>query len=300
MGYTHYWERKPVLPARKFRAAAEDCDRVYGHLRCKEGLQVQWEDDEFLPPAFLNNLIRFNGVGEDEGGETFLIDRVAEREPSQRPRPHNFIGGWCKTRRAPYDRLVCACLVILKHHFDDDFRVWSDGDDQEENWPAAREVCQEVLGYGKDFSLTTPDRLGPKGLWFSKPTVHPTYDRLWELENGWWVQQTTTPAHGRGFGRRATTPVTYIHASSWPHSSSGHIRMLYRCGIREAAWEATKLYLRQLIEKGLDPLGAALLQAAMQATRGDWASWHVLADQREECGSTLLRTILPKPVLLGA
>jgi hypothetical protein len=279
MGYTHYWERRPVLPAKKFKAAAEDCRRVYELLRRFPGGKVQWEYDEFLPPAFGGSLIRFNGVGED-AGETFLLNRLAEREGWQRSRPGNFVGGFCKTGRAPYDKLVCACLIVLKHHLGDDFRVSSDGDDNEENWPAAREVCQEVLGYGRDFSLRAPDRLSPQGLWFSTPTNHPEYGRLWELENGWWVQATTT--------------VTYVHDASWPHSGIADLLRLGRCGIKEAAWEATKLYLRRLVEPGIDRDGLALLEGAMKAKRGDWQPWHVLADQQEDCGRLLLRDVLPR------
>ena len=43
-----------------------------------------------------------------------------------------------------------GCLIILSHHLSRQlFRVCSDGGSQD--WNAAREACQRVLGYGIDW-----------------------------------------------------------------------------------------------------------------------------------------------------
>ena len=117
MGYTHYASRTKSLPVRKFKLAAEDCQKVVNAICHEKGFQVQWESDDPNPPHFDKDGIRFNGEGEN-GHETFAVDRVYQTDDDQ-PRPARG-EGWSeftKTNRKPYDAAVCACLIVYQHHF---------------------------------------------------------------------------------------------------------------------------------------------------------------------------------------
>lgn len=51
----------------------------------------------------------------------------------------------------PYDLAVIVCLIIAKKHLRWAIRIESDG--TEANWNDGMQLCQKVLGYGKDFTL---------------------------------------------------------------------------------------------------------------------------------------------------
>ena len=72
-----------------------------------------------------------------------------------------------KTARKPYDAAVCACLIVLHHHFGKSYSVSSDGGDGDDGWVAARDCCQRVLGYGAEFTLKVPPRMTAHGLAYS-------------------------------------------------------------------------------------------------------------------------------------
>ena len=162
MGYTHSWTRATTFPGEAWVMAAAECRRVIGHLMAT-GLKLQFESDDLAPPEFGKNLIRFNGVGE-EGHETFLVERHYKPLAWEKERyKRGPWGTFCKTARKPYDVAVCACLIVLNRHFGKRFTVGSDGDDFEEGWPLAREACQKILGYARDFTLVGRfDADGPK------------------------------------------------------------------------------------------------------------------------------------------
>ena len=149
MGYTHYWYRTAVLNAEKFEKAVEDCNLVCEELDTK----IQYEWDEPKSPVFGAKQIRFNGVGEDDGYETFNILQKF-KSPSWRKdedAKKRLVFNFCKTANKPYDINVTCCLVVFKHHFGDDFEVRSDGESKD--WQEARDKCEKILGYGADFKL---------------------------------------------------------------------------------------------------------------------------------------------------
>lgn len=51
---------------------------------------------------------------------------------------------FCKTRQYPYDTVVTACLIILKHYLGDSIRVTSDG--HVSDWADGLTLAQKVLG----------------------------------------------------------------------------------------------------------------------------------------------------------
>jgi len=92
----------------------------------------------------------------DGSYESFVIPRIFNiradwMKPSEEPETKGKYFSFCKTAYRPYDLNVQCCLIIFKHHFGDDFYVSSDG--EANDWKDAKSVCQQALGYGKDFKI---------------------------------------------------------------------------------------------------------------------------------------------------
>lgn len=124
MGYTHYWEVKKSL-------SQTEWDKFYigvNKILEKNGVPIQYEYDNPKPPQIDDNIVRFNGVG-DEGHETFYF----EKEKTG----FNF----CKTAQKPYDIVVVACLIYAKICFGDKIRISSDG--EVKNWNGEIEAWQD-------------------------------------------------------------------------------------------------------------------------------------------------------------
>lgn len=123
MGYTHYWNAEKVtkLDKKCVLVLAKMLKTFY-----KEG-EIQYESDEPLAPVVTSMMVRFNGV-EEQGHETFLLV-VGERE-------------FCKTNEKPYDAVVVAALVIIKH-FHPEFSWSSDGGDKDHE--KGCEIAKEFL-----------------------------------------------------------------------------------------------------------------------------------------------------------
>ena len=154
MGYTHYWQRPEKLDEKRFKAALHDCKKVCKALAVK--IRIVKEYDNSISPIFNKNLVRFNGKG-DNGHETFYIPVFLKKPDYQRKfsQPKNEVFAFCKTAYKPYDLNVTACLIVFKHHFGECFLISSDGESTD--WDKAREVCQKILGWGKDFILRRED-----------------------------------------------------------------------------------------------------------------------------------------------
>jgi len=108
MGYTHYWDH-PEVDEESFKKFADDVRLVLKRSKVK----VQYEYDEYREPEITNDVVRFNGVG-DDGHETFVMNRKATEFE------------FCKTARKPYDEIVTACLLCAVDHLPG-FDVRSDG-----------------------------------------------------------------------------------------------------------------------------------------------------------------------------
>jgi hypothetical protein len=148
MGHTNYWHRDEKLNREKFRQAVKDIKKVREVI----GTPIQREYDDSRSPVANDNLIRFNGIGE-EGHETFYVSRVYSPDFKQYHEDGKRLFQFCKTAYKPYDTLVCCCLVILNHYFGDSFVVSSDGEIDSPDWKEAKKVCQECFGYGEDFQF---------------------------------------------------------------------------------------------------------------------------------------------------
>jgi hypothetical protein len=149
MGYTHYWYRPLELPRERWTPFLGDWLKVYDKLVLR-GLSLSDPDSPALPPVFHEGLVAFNGR---PGWEPFLLSRRYERQDFVKPDGRCF--SFCKTARRPYDLAVTACLLVAKRAFGSILTVSTDGEDAD--WQAARDLCQEVLGYGRDFRIASDD-----------------------------------------------------------------------------------------------------------------------------------------------
>jgi hypothetical protein len=294
LGYTSYFARPRVLPVRKVRAAVADGQKVVVYLAREHGLALRYESDSDQPPEFTDQVVRFNGVG-DDGHETFEVPRALEPEPwqqSQRGLWFNF----CKTARKPYDLAVCCCLIVLHRHFEPRFVVTSDGDDDEANWPLARQACQAALGFGADFEL--PDRrdfgrMGVGGIPVGTANEHRGSH---VLANGW-VVRTRVPRDQMPSGApRSHRAVVYANAYVAQHRRRDGV-VLTADTLAEARRAATVRFLEEKF--GSLPEAGAFL-AEFKATF-DWAALAVYADRLAELGEEKaerkLRALLPRRVL---
>lgn len=83
--------------------------------------------------------------------ETAGIDRVKKDGGRGLPPEKGFYFDCCKTAYRPYDLVLTAVLVAAKHHFKDNIKVHSDGDNPD--WMDGKVLCNNLLGYGLDFEL---------------------------------------------------------------------------------------------------------------------------------------------------
>ena len=99
MGYTHYW-RKPEQPFtdNQWNKLKEIAHIVNDICRNELGIPLWFEYDDPRRMSVTNQLIRFNGAG-DDGHETFYFERKF-------PSGFNFT----KTALKPYDAAVVAML----------------------------------------------------------------------------------------------------------------------------------------------------------------------------------------------
>jgi hypothetical protein len=300
MGYTSYWRRKKKLPARRFAQAAEDCRRVVEHLVRERGFLLTDDSEEggIPPPLFCKDEVRFNGVGE-EGHETFIVLREYVPQDWQKPERGLYFD-FCKTARKPYDLAVCACLIAFARHFGESFPVGSDGDDDEENWPAARTACQAVLGYGGDFRLPAPDDFGrfvSGGIPYEKSPYASERNR-YLLGNGWTMERRERSyryaAAGNGYGwprERVRVPRVVVYGDLYARPDSPVVCEAET--LAEARHKATVEFLRRKFAGAtdLDEFVGAF------ATTGDWTALAVWADRLDETTPEFgekLRRLLPK------
>jgi hypothetical protein len=134
MGYTHYWTFKPIPKGKakqveaKYQRAIKECSTVVrSYSKANGGLSGF---TAHCKPGLYGGL-QVNG-SKDEGHEEFsLREHYNQNFEKCNPRmlecsENSF--HFCKTARKPYDKVVVACLLILKRHLGDLIEVSSDGD----------------------------------------------------------------------------------------------------------------------------------------------------------------------------
>lgn len=136
MGYTHYWTFKDIERGdadkvdKAFKLAIKRCTEIvhYAQERAVDAHRLSGYTAHTAPGRYGG--IEVNGKG-DLSHEPFCI---AEHFKD------NVGFHFCKTARKPYDTVVTACLIVLKHYLKDYIQVDSDGDDIEwtDGWRLAK------------------------------------------------------------------------------------------------------------------------------------------------------------------
>lgn len=148
MGYTHYWTFKNERGnaqkiEQNYQRAIKKCQKIVRTYAKKHG-GIAGYSAHTTQYGGLN----FNGSREN-GHETFVV-----REHFSQ----NFTDGrgfsFCKTAQKPYDVLVVACLIILKHYLGKNIDVASDGD--KIDWVHGLELARAITGLK---TLKIPDSI---------------------------------------------------------------------------------------------------------------------------------------------
>ena len=159
MGYTHYYERRRdvAAPADAYGRWAMDAKAIVAAAEA-HGIRIAgWDGGrEQAWPEFTEGYVSLNGWG-DESCETFVWHAEVQDNPEWRPQDEPYFY-FVKTRQRPYDAVVVALLLRLKHYYGDAVEVSSDGSWEEcknsfdgesfvdPGWTLGRALYREVFG----------------------------------------------------------------------------------------------------------------------------------------------------------
>lgn len=155
MGYTHYWtfQQPKRGDAAKVEAlyqkAVKDCAKIIRtYYEANGGLSGY---TAHTPIGTYGGLL-VNGKGDDAHEDFSLREHFKQNFATTFYREPGF--NFCKTARKPYDVVVTACLIVLKHRLGDYIDVSSDG--YQHDWEAGLELAKRVL---KLKTLTIPETI---------------------------------------------------------------------------------------------------------------------------------------------
>jgi len=149
---------KPVIT---LQAIVFNGQKKCGHP--KEDLGITWPSDDaggianpFKEKAangswFAGAQLQKRSCGGDCSHETMAFERIMTLQKWDEPKANGLYFEFCKTAFKPYDLAVIALLIIAKHYLKEKIVVLSDG--TEEQWFDGKLLCNQVLGYGLDFTL---------------------------------------------------------------------------------------------------------------------------------------------------
>lgn len=142
MGYTHYWQfKKPK------KGTADKTEKTYQSTikECAKIVKAYYAVNGGLSgftahtPIGKYGGLQVNGKGDDAHEEFSMREHYRQ----------NFEGDpfdrctFCKTARKPYDIVVVACLIVLKHRLKDLIVVSSDG--YTDDWKEGLRLAKNVL-----------------------------------------------------------------------------------------------------------------------------------------------------------
>ena len=138
MGYTHYFSFKTrprgqaIQIEKTYQKAIRECTKVIQYYSAEFGGLSGFS--AHAAPGLYSGL-KVNGSERVGSCEDFALrERYAL----------NKIPDFVKTNRLPYDTVVVACLIILKHRLGDLFEVSSDG--RADDWNDGLILAKKVLG----------------------------------------------------------------------------------------------------------------------------------------------------------
>jgi hypothetical protein len=136
---------------------------------CGQEEELAVNDSDISGTWFGGLRLKHRSCGGNCSHETFNLPLEAEKDDWQKPigkisyydehgkpvyNDKEDIGlyfDFCKTAYKPYDLAVIICLIIAKHHLEEEIIVSSDG--RIDSWKDGMLICQKILGYGLDFAL---------------------------------------------------------------------------------------------------------------------------------------------------
>lgn len=157
MGYTHYFSFKAPKRA---KGEAERVEKSYKTAikHCQKIIQTYSKVNGGIAGYTAHSkLMQYGGVvcngktGED--CEDFVL-----REHYMQNLEDRF-GEFCKTGQNPYDVLVVACLIVLKHYLCDNIAIDSDG--TKTDWSEGLLLARKITGLK---SLKIPANIRPGSL----------------------------------------------------------------------------------------------------------------------------------------
>lgn len=148
MGYTHYFSFKGIPRGQatqteaKYVKAIKECTKVIQHYsKTFGGLS-----------GFSAHSSKYGGLNVNGSERVGQCEPLVLREHYSQNDPFNFV----KTAQYPYDTVVTACLIILKHRLGDLIEVSSDGN--ADDWNDGLILARSVLGLK---TLPLPKSLRP-------------------------------------------------------------------------------------------------------------------------------------------
>jgi hypothetical protein len=204
----------------------------------------------------------------------------------------NYLGGRrkfqeCDTKDYAYDVAVRACLIIFQHFFPKTFFITSE--EVYDGWQKARNICQEVIGYGADFDINkVANRHLTKGglRLIRNPMTHAASLRHVGEVARWNLERSNHYLVKHKVGH-------LFHVTVHEHAALRDFDPveLIADNVGHGQWWATVFFLRQKIdEPAIEPF-------LIDSFDHGWHSLAVAADLLEENGSPKagkLRSYFPK------
>jgi hypothetical protein len=150
MGFTQYWYREKTIDQAVYKKIVADFKKIREEL-FHRGVMLAGQDGDGIP-IITDSKINFNGSAKLQGsGEPFKFYREIQFDNGRPRKTEQTVLQFTKTEGFPYNLAVMVFLVIAKYYLVGRITIQSDG--SQEDWDSARELCQKMLGYGKDFKL---------------------------------------------------------------------------------------------------------------------------------------------------
>ena len=139
MGYTHYYVVADPRGDLKVSEIAADVEAI---IMASEVQIGDWSGDPGTEPLLGPDEINFNAMHPEDFENFRYPPQFAVNKEFGLQEGFEF----CKTGRMPYDPVVCATLIAIKHHLGDHVRVSSDGNfDNNDEWGAAYDLYFRAL-----------------------------------------------------------------------------------------------------------------------------------------------------------
>ena len=140
MGYAHYYSVADPQGDLKVPEIAADVEAI---IMASEIHIGNYAGEPRSEPLLGPDEINFNAMHPEDHENFSYPPQFAWNKKFELEEGFNF----CKTNQMPYDPVVCATLIAIKHHLGDHVRVSSDGDfDNADEWGPAYKLYFMALG----------------------------------------------------------------------------------------------------------------------------------------------------------